>query len=250
VDEARDMLERVAKMNGLDIGSLNGLHLQEESTETATLTRIPRRVILMCLRFMFLWFCVTFAYYGITIRLSKYLEMKHLKDMNVYINFMLMALSEFPGLAITLVLLNRFPRVGILIVALLGCFISTGVFALALAPWLAITSTCMLYFFVVSVWSVLYFYTPDSFPTRMRNTGFAFARVGAMIAGLIVGPFSGWMLDWGWSATEMIGFFGCTFLIAAIVSVEYPCLRVTEYEALTSDGNEDDLEDTIQETIP
>ena len=138
---------------------------------------------------MMLSWCVTsMVYYGLA------LNVKHLEG-NLYINFVLGSLIELPSFVVTQALLSKFGRRLSLFFLLLGssasCFLCM---FLQLEDGSNVTVISMAAlggrFCICAVYTVLYVYSAELFPTIVRNAGMGVsslsARIGGMIAPFIV----------------------------------------------------------------
>lgn len=172
------------------------------------------------LRFSVLWFCLAFGFYGITSWISKYLKVKNIKSpIGIYENFIILALSEIPGLLLTMMIIDRIGRQKTLALFLFGCTISCFSFILITKPFQVVLCLCMIYFFVVGAWATLYIYTPEAFPTSHRNIGFALTNIGAVAAGILTGTFGGWLFDINVPSQVIMSIYGVSFLVGSLFAV-------------------------------
>ena len=216
VDEAKQVVIRMADMNRIDLP--DEFELKEvQIAQSTNVSRISGKLIWTIARFTIIWFSITFGYYGITYWLGRYLESKGIPPIGLYENFMLISVSELPGLALTTFLLTRLSKPRTLIFNLIGCAAGSLAF-----NWSTHTSStvllCLIYFFIVGAWTTLYIYTPESFPTRIRNRAFAVTNLGATVAGMLVGPLGGWLWDQGVSTVVVLMIFTGGFLLGAVMT--------------------------------
>ena len=107
----------------------------------------------------------------------------------------LISLAGIPGFIFSAWLLEALGRKGACVLMLIGSAIAAYVYGQAAASHapieqLVAAGLCM-QFFLFGMWSVLYAYTPELYPTRSRATGAGFAsaigRVGSLLGPYIVG---------------------------------------------------------------
>lgn len=138
-----------------------------------------------------LWFFALLGYYALTTWLGALLEARgySMAKSNEYI--IMISLAGIPGFLCSAFLLEHWGRKPTTVL-MLSC---SAVFAFLYgnAPSLAlliITGLCM-QFFLFGMWSALYAYTPELYPTRARATGAGFAsslgRIGALLGPVLVG---------------------------------------------------------------
>ncbi|XP_065106201.1 synaptic vesicle 2-related protein-like [Paramisgurnus dabryanus] len=152
----------------------------------------------------FIWFCNAFSYYGLVLLTTelfqsesvcsvaknssmeprcslgcKYLTIHDYKDL------LWTTLAEFPGLLVSLLMIDRIGRKKTMAL----CFL---IFSVCILPLYACTQRTMLTIFIFIArafisagWQVAYLYTPEVFPTATRSIGIGtssgLARVGALM---------------------------------------------------------------------
>ncbi|CAN5541794.1 MFS transporter [soil metagenome] len=145
-----------------------------------------------------LWFFALFGYYGLTSWLGILLEGKGYSIAKSTEYIIIMSAAGVPGFAVSAYLLERWGRKPTLALFLLGGGISAYLYGNAADTNLTMIFGASMQFFMFGMWSAIYAYTPELFPTNIRATagGFASAigRVGAMLGPYLVGlllPLSG-----------------------------------------------------------
>lgn len=138
-----------------------------------------------------LWFFALLGYYGLTTWLAAMLGQKGFSDVksNEYITFI--SLAGIPGFFTSAWLIEKWGRKPTTVVMLLGCATMAFLYGNAPTIELIIASGLAMQFFMFGMWSALYAYTPELYPTRVRATGSGFAssigRVGALLGPSLVG---------------------------------------------------------------
>jgi putative MFS transporter len=109
-------------------------------------------------------------------------------SINVYLLLTLSALSQFPGYAAAIWLVERIGRKPTLAAFLILGGISAYAFAVADSESVYVTALFFVGFFNLGAWGAVYPYTAELFPTRLRSTTFGVMEgVGKTAA--IAGPY-------------------------------------------------------------
>lgn len=149
-----------------------------------------------------LWFFALLGYYGLTTWLGALLQQAGYEVTKSVTYTIYISLAGIPGFIFSAWLLEAWGRKPTCVLMLLGSACSAYVYgqvATAQAPVAQLIGSglCM-QFFMFGMWSVLYAYTPELYPTRSRATGAGFAssvgRLGSLLGPFAVGvilPFTG-----------------------------------------------------------
>ncbi|SDD48802.1 MFS transporter [Sporomusa acidovorans] len=138
-----------------------------------------------------LWFGVVFSYYGIFMWLPTLL-VKAGHSMVQSFEFVLwMTLAQIPGYFTAAALVDKIGRKPTISAFLILCAGTAYMFGTA-ATWNEILIWgCLMSFFNLGAWGLMYTYTPELYPTEARASGTgwagAFGRIGGMLAPLVVG---------------------------------------------------------------
>lgn len=169
-----------------------------------------RTVMVWCL-----WFLALFGYYGITTWLGALLEEKgfSMARSNHYI--ILISLAGVPGFLTSAWLVETLGRKPVMVATLIGSAAAAYFYGTASSVLLIVAWGLVMQFFMFGMWSVLYAYTPELYPTHARATGAGFAssvgRLGALLGPLAVGqilPLAG--------QTGVFAISASAFLVAAL----------------------------------
>ncbi len=132
------------------------------------------------------WVALNISYYGFFLWLPFVLQTDKDFTIDVYLLLTLSALSQFPGYAAAIWLVERIGRRPTLALFLLLGGVSGYVFAAASSQALLITALFFVGFFNLGAWGAVYPYTSELFPTRLRGSAFGMLEgvgKGAAIAG-------------------------------------------------------------------
>ncbi len=169
------------------------------------------------------WFFALLGFFGLNSWIAVLLKSHGFSIIGSVGFVTLITLGGIPGFYITGILLERIGRkpvtAGVLVLGAISAYLYGSASDIA---WLFVAGFVM-QFFMFGMWSALYAYTPELYPTRARATGAGFAsafgRVGAII-GPIVLPLvianagTGAAFDLGAAA------FGIAALLVVVLGVE------------------------------
>jgi MFS transporter, putative metabolite:H+ symporter len=162
------------------------------------------------------WFFVLLGYYGITTWVSKLLADRGFEITGAIGYVLLMALWGIPGFISASLLLERIGRKTTLSAYVILSAVAAFFYGQADSLlWLIVAGSFMQFFFF-SMWSALYAYTPEIFPTRARGVGAGTAssmgRLGALLGPALVPVV---LAGYGNAAVFTLG--AAAFVIAAVV---------------------------------
>jgi MFS transporter, putative metabolite:H+ symporter len=166
------------------------------------------------------WFFILLGYYGITTWVSKLLTDQGF-EITASIGFvLLMSLWGIPGFISASLLLERLGRKRVLSGFVIAAAVAAFFYGQATSlVWLIVAGSFMQFFFF-GMWSALYAYTPEIFPTRARGVGAGTAssmgRLGALIGPALVPVL---LASYGNSVVFTMG--AVSFVIAAIVVLAF-----------------------------
>jgi putative MFS transporter len=134
---------------------------------------------------------MVYSYYGIFTWLPSLL-VKSGHDLVKSFEFLLyMTLAQIPGYFVAAYLVDRIGRKPTLSGFLAACAGCAYLFGNAVTISDILLWGCLLSFFNLGAWGLLYTYTPEMYPTHARGTGVgsaaAFGRIGGILAPIVVG---------------------------------------------------------------
>lgn len=137
------------------------------------------------------WFFALLGFYGLTTWLGALLQAQGFTNTKSTEYVVLIALAGIPGFIVAAWLVDAWGRKGTLALMLVGAAFAA--FAYGNAPSFAmlIVFGLTMQFFMFGMWSGLYAYTPELYPTRARATGAgcasAVGRIGSLIGPSVIG---------------------------------------------------------------
>ncbi|QEZ46930.1 MFS transporter [Cupriavidus oxalaticus] len=141
------------------------------------------------------WFFALLGYYGLTTWLGALLQQAGYAVTKSVLYTVYISLAGIPGFIFSAWLLEKWGRKPTCALMLIGSAVAAYAYGQAAVHKLPVeqliaAGLCM-QFFLFGMWSVLYAYTPELYPTRSRATGSGFAssigRVGSLAGPYLVG---------------------------------------------------------------
>lgn len=189
-EEARKVLQRVAKVNGTtaEIPALQPEKQERKSILALFNGDLRRRSLSLFLA----WALISIAYYGVFVYLPVKLSSEGFAFMRGQVFLVVLALVQLPGFALSAYGVERWGRkptlIGFLLLSAVGCML----YSLGSSPFVVIGSTLLMSFSLLGTWGALYAFTPEVYPTDLRASGMgmagAVARFGGLFAPAIIAP--------------------------------------------------------------
>jgi len=137
-----------------------------------------------------LWFFALLGYYGLTTWLSAFLQAAGYSVTKSVFYTILISLAGIPGFFSAAYFIEKHGRKPTMVSVLIGCAIFAYLYGTASNLQTLIGFGLCMQFFLFAMWSSLYAYTPELYPTRARATGTGFAssigRFGSLLGPYIV----------------------------------------------------------------
>jgi putative MFS transporter len=135
------------------------------------------------------WFFALLGFYGLTTWLGTLLQDAGYSVTKSVSYTILISLAGLPGFITAALLVERWGRKPTCVLMLVGS--AAAAFLYGHSPSFAylITFGLMMQFFLFGMWSVLYAYTPELYPTRARATGVGCASAVGRL-GSLIGPYA------------------------------------------------------------
>ncbi len=156
------------------------------------------------------WFGLVFSYYGIFTWLPSLLVKQGFTIIKTFEYVLIMTIAQLPGYFSAAYLVDRLGRKSTMAIYLAMSAVSAYFFGQAASIAEVLLWGCMISFFNLGAWGIIYTYTPELYPTRIRAMGSGWAaaigRVGGILAPLIVG-----------SMLSQQGYFQQVFLMFTVV---------------------------------
>src|SRR6266487_3004177 len=170
------------------------------------------------------WIALNVSYYGLFLWLPFVLQGEKSFHIDIYLLLALSALSQLPGYAAAIWLVERIGRKPTLAAFLVLGGVSAYAFAVAGSPAAHVAALFFVGFFNLGAWGAVYPYTSELFPTRLRSSAFGMLEgvgKGAAIAGpYIFGNLKDATGSTTWSLTFVALVMAAGGLVAAIFGRE------------------------------
>ncbi|MFU9045388.1 MFS transporter [Acinetobacter tibetensis] len=137
-----------------------------------------------------IWFGIVYSYYGIFTWLPSLLVKQGYSIVQSFEYVLVMILAQLPGYIAAAWLVEKLGRKWTLAGFIGLCAVSAYFFGQANTITLIMFWGCLMSFFNLGAWGVLYTYTPEQYPTNIRAFGSGWAsaigRMGGIVAPLVV----------------------------------------------------------------
>lgn len=192
LDEAHAIVSAIEIQLGVTPPSRESLIVAQASRGSFSLAQLfGRKYLKRTICLWILWFGIVYSYYGIFLWLPSILvKMGH--SMVTSFGFVLwMTLAQIPGYFAAAVLVDKWGRKATMATFIIGCAVSAYFFGNAGNTAQIYVWGCLMSFFNLGAWGILYTYSPELYPTEARSTGVgtaaAFGRIGGIVAPIVVG---------------------------------------------------------------
>lgn len=153
-----------------------------------------KRTVMICS----LWFFSMLGYYGLTTWLGTLLQQKGFEVTKSVFYTVTISLGGIPGFLVSSYLVEALGRKPTNVIFMAGSGLGAYFYGMATTQTSLVVFGLIMQFFMLGMWSCIYAYTPELYPTRSRATGAGFAsslgRVGAILGSYLVGallPYTG-----------------------------------------------------------
>ncbi|MFU8925813.1 MFS transporter [Acinetobacter puyangensis] len=137
-----------------------------------------------------IWFGVVYSYYGIFTWLPSLLVQEGYTIVKSFEYVLVMILAQLPGYLAAAWCVEKFGRKFTLAGFIAACAVCAYFFGNAGSITMIIVWGCLLSFFNLGAWGVVYTYTPEQYPTNIRAFGSGWAsaigRIGGICAPIVV----------------------------------------------------------------
>ncbi len=233
-------IEREAGVAGGAVGVAPGPAVAAEPPRRASAAELfSARYLSRTVVLWVMWATMNFSYYGIFLWLPLQFVRKDFSLNDALLFNLIIAIAQIPGYFTAAYFVERFGRKPTLVAYLLGAAVGafffgeaalTVQYVPAILFWGSVIS-----FFNLGAWGVVYTYTPELYPTRLRGTGAGWAaacgRVFAFLAPLSI-AFQ--IAVFGGDQTVFLVFTAVMILGGLVVLVLGPETRVRSLEELAA----------------
>ncbi len=177
---------------------------------------LTRKYISTTLMLWFLWFSLSFSYYGFFIWLPKMVGQMAKTTLTTSLLFLfVMMVAQLPGYYTGAYLVEKIGRKKTLFYSLIGTAVFAILFAYGKSDAILLTFGTIMTFFCMSAWGSLYAYTPELYPTAFRGSANGSSGAMARIAGIIAPLYTSLLIEKN-SSQFAIMTFGALLIISSI----------------------------------
>jgi putative MFS transporter len=218
--EAAGVLDRITG------GHVDADTLAEEQQPSASaLELVSRRLRRRSALISLVWIALNISYYGLFLWLPFVLQAEERFTIDVYLLLALSALSQFPGYAAAIWLVERVGRKPTLTAFLALGGVSAYAFAVSDSAPQYVAALFFVGFFNLGAWGAVYPYTSELFPTRLRASAFGMVE-GIGKGAAIGGPYLfGALIDWSGDTVWSLTFVALVMVAGALVMLAGPETR-------------------------
>lgn len=188
--EAHQLIQKLEQQAGVEviqeIDVLPVAHQQKVSFQQLWQKPFVRRTLMLWL----IWFGIVFSYYGIFTWLPSLLVKQGYDIVKSFEYVLFMILAQLPGYIVASWLVEKLGRKATLAGFIGLCAVSAYFFGQSNSDSSIMFWGCLMSFFNLGAWGVLYTYTPEQYPTNIRAFGSGWAaavgRIGGIVAPMVV----------------------------------------------------------------
>lgn len=190
IDEAHELVQQIERQAGVPVIDKIVVkpvaQKQQVSFRQLWSGRFAKRSLMLWL----VWFGIVFSYYGIFTWLPSLLVKQGYSIVQSFEYVLIMIIAQLPGYISAAWLVERLGRKATLAGFIGACAISAYFFGQADTVLNIMIWGCLLSFFNLGAWGVLYTYTPEQYPANIRAFGAGWAsaigRIGGIAAPIVV----------------------------------------------------------------
>ena len=219
-EEAAGVLDRITGRR-VDAESLAA----EPEPRASAVELVSRRLRGTSAVIVLVWIALNISYYGLFLWLPFVLQAEERFTIDVYLLLALAAVSQFPGYAAAIWLVERMGRKPTLAAFLALGGVSAYAFAVSDSAPQYVAALLFVGFFNLGAWGAVYPYTSELFPTRLRASAFGMVE-GVGKGAAIGGPYLfGALIDWTGDIVWSLTFVALVMGLGALVMLLGPETR-------------------------
>lgn len=190
IEEAHALVQRLEKQCGVEV--IEKIEVQPVAAQHNISFRqlwsggFAKRSLMLWL----IWFGIVYSYYGIFTWLPSLLVKQGYSIVQSFEYVLIMILAQLPGYVAAAWLVEKLGRKATLAGFIGMCAVSAYFFGQASTVGMIMFWGCLMSFFNLGAWGVLYTYTPEQYPANIRAFGSGWAsaigRLGGIVAPMVV----------------------------------------------------------------
>ncbi|MCE5285790.1 MAG: MFS transporter [Pelosinus sp.] len=164
-----------------------------------------------------IWFGIVYSYYGIFTWLPSLMIGQGYTILKSFEFVLIMTIAQLPGYFAAAYLVDRIGRKATLAGFLAACAVCAYFFGMAGSPATVLIWGCLMSFFNLGAWGVIYTYTPELYPTKIRALGSGWAAAIGRIGGILAPTVVGQMITAEGGFTRVFGMFTAVLLAVSVI---------------------------------
>lgn len=192
-EQAIHHFTQICQINKISTPTINPDNIiipETQKSKTGFLSLWSKSLYKSTLMLWVLWFGIVFSYYGIFTWLPSLLVNKGFTIVSSFEYVLMMIVAQLPGYLVAAWCVERFGRKATLAGFIVACAVSAYFFGQAGSVMVLLIWGCLMSFFNLGAWGVVYTYTPELYPASLRATGSGMAaaigRVGGIVAPMVI----------------------------------------------------------------
>lgn len=172
-----------------------------------------RRTVVLWL----IWFGIVYSYYGIFTWLPSLMVGEGYTIIKTFEYVLIMTVAQLPGYFTAAYLVDRIGRKATLSGFMAMSAVCAYFFGQGGSPETVLFWGSLMSFFNLGAWGVVYTYTPEMYPTRMRATGSGWAAAIGRIGGILAPTVVGFMITGSGGFNKVFVMFTFVMFVVALV---------------------------------
>lgn len=189
----------------------------ENIEKISFLNLFTKKYLKRTLNIYFLWFTMSFGYYGIFIWVKGILLNKGISLVQSDWFTFYMFLAQVPGYLLSAYLIEKIGRKPSLLLFTFGTAFSSLFFAFSNSPSMVVISSLIVSIFCMGAWGLTYAYTPELYPTNFRGAANGSSSALTRLAGFIAPFYTSYFLSHNMMYVGLIG-IAILFIITGIAN--------------------------------
>jgi putative MFS transporter len=174
--------------------------------------KLAKRTIILWI----IWFGIVYSYYGIFTWLPSLMVQQGHTVLKTFEYVLIMTVAQLPGYFSAAYLVDRIGRKATLAGYLAMCAVSAYFFGQGGSAEIVLLWGSLMSFFNLGAWGVVYTYTPELYPTRIRAFGSGWAAAVGRFGGILAPTIVGYMIAGSQGFTHVFTMFTGVMLVVAI----------------------------------
>lgn len=184
LDEAHKIVSKLEKNTGLEVIKDAIAPPSAQQTTFSFFALWSNQYWQRTLMLWIIWFGIVYSYYGIFTWLPSLLVQQGFTIVSSFKYVLLMILAQLPGYLVAAWCVEKFGRKLSLATFIIACAIFAYLFGQAQSVTAIIVLGCLLSFFNLGAWGIVYTYTPEQYSTNIRAFGSGWASAVGRIGGI------------------------------------------------------------------